>query len=379
MNPSGTPGRHHRHGSRGSGLRFLLPRLAIVALDLLVLTVPAEAASPTPEDATASGTALTRVFFVSNRNRIPTAAEQDPEEPEYFGDRRGELRYGVCAVRFKPIPGLQDLADRLPFYIPNNSKEVSQVQALDAPQFWQGILAHTAATRRLTVFIHGYNIGFRKSCRRAAIFQSGLDLEDQLILFSWPSKGKALNYTQDETDLAWSVPQIQAFLGQLIQHAGRRKLDLIGHSLGARGLVEALEHLACSRDWQTPPINELILMAPDIDSGTFVQQLARLRPIARRITLYVSDADKPLRLSQEIHGYPRLGQAGPQLTLLPGVETIDVSDIAAYDLTGHQYHLYLPQVANDMRRLLGSGEGADRRPNLTRRSFQGEPYWAIVP
>jgi esterase/lipase superfamily enzyme len=308
---------------------------------------------------------------------MPT--DEDQGEYEHFGDRRGELRYGVCTVRFRPIPALQDLTDHLPFYVPNQSKEVSQVQALDQPAFWQRVLAPTAEAGRLTAFVHGYNIGFRKSCRRAAIFQSQLNLAEQLILFSWPSRGRALNYTGDETDLAWSVRQIQGFLQQLVDHAGQRKLNLIGHSLGARGLVEALEHLACSEDWQAPPINELILVAPDIDSETFAQQLARLRQVTRRITLYVSDSDKPLRLSQEVHGYPRLGQAGSHLTLLPGVETIDVSDVAAYDLTGHQYHLYLPQVANDMGRLLGSAEGANHRPQLTQRSFQGRTYWAIDP
>ena len=58
----------------------------------------------------------------------------------------------------------------------------------------------------VVIYIHGYKIDFEKSCRRSAVFQRALGLQDRLLLFSWPADGNMLKYTWDEADLIWSVP-----------------------------------------------------------------------------------------------------------------------------------------------------------------------------
>ena len=324
------------------------------------------------------------VLFASNRG-AGEAAEAEAASPEsaasepgsWLGDRRGSLQYGVCAVNFSDIPAISYLSERLPFYLPNQTRSLAAVERLEAHVFWSR-LGGGRTGQPLLGYIHGYNIDFAKACRRAAVFQGVLGVDGGLALFSWPSLGTALKYAEDETNVRWSVPQIEAFVRGLAARSPTGQVDLVAHSLGSRGLLDALENLACELHPRVP-IRQLVLVAPDVDAATGAAQLGRIRSLVERITLYVADSDKPLRLSRELHGYPRLGEAGEFLQLVPGVETIDVSDVAAYELSGHLYHLYLPPASADIRQLLATGAGADERPGLERRSIDGRPFWAILP
>ena len=354
--------------------------LLLTALPLLLAPMVGFGAAPPTSAPSAKGDfeGEVAVYFVTNRNRIPPADEEKPEEPEYFGDARDDLQHGVCRVQFKNIWGLSGLKETLPFYVPLQYRRLAQVDGLTEDAFWEQLHGDPPGPKRLVGYIHGYNISFRKGCRRAAVFQNGAGLTRRMAMFSWPSNGRTYNYTHDEADVIWSAQHIEGFVSRLIQEAGAGQVDLVAHSLGTQGLVSALEHLACARAWESPPIDQLVLLAPDIDAATFRQKVEPLRQVARHITVYASDSDKPLKVSEEIHGYARLGQAGPDLTVLPGVETIDVSSVAAYELTGHQYHLYHPLVTADILQLLNTGQSAAERPGLERRSRDGQAYWAIT-
>lgn len=325
-----------------------------------------------------------QVLFVTNR--AATQPESDAGEvgepagrEERFGDQRGPRRFGQCRVHFADIPGISSLAGWLPFYLPNQARELAAVQELEEREFWRRLRIGPDGNKPLLGYIHGYNIEFAKSCRRAAVFQAMGGLNGNLVLFSWPSSGQVIQYARDETNIRWSLPEIQRFVRELLAHSPDRQVDLVAHSLGSRGLLDALEQMVTEFDRQSPPIRQLVLVAPDVDAETGAGQLTRIRPLAERITLYVDDSDKPLRLSRELHGYPRLGESGEFLQPPAGVETIDVSEVAAYELSGHLYHLYLPAAIADIRRLLSTGAGAAERPGLERRSINGASYWAIVP
>ena len=51
---------------------------------------------------------------------------------------------------------------------------------------------------------------------------------------------------------------------------------------------------------ELPLVNQLVLLAPDYDSQTFVESLPRLLPLAARISVYASDNDAPLKLSRKV-------------------------------------------------------------------------------
>jgi uncharacterized protein YsxB (DUF464 family) len=53
----------------------------------------------------------------------------------------------------------------------------------------------------------------------------------------------------------------------------------------------------------------------------------------------VSNRDTALQASQKLHGHQRAGQAGSELILCNGVNTIDVSRISGIDKAGHTFLL----------------------------------------
>jgi esterase/lipase superfamily enzyme len=312
------------------------------------------------------------VWYVTIRN-----SETQRSAGDIYGGLRGEQRMGICSMTFTQIPAFENIADSAPFYIPDERIKLHHVNESTRDRFWGEIDAFAQSDDgKIVFYIHGYNVGFEKSCRRAAILQRSLNPRHRLLLFSWPADGNLLSYTRDEADLVWSVPQLADLLQKLAQCVGPERLDVVAHSLGARGVVLALSRMACKPS-VTPLINELILIAPDIDKDHFLDAWPRIRPLVRGTTLYASENDRALSASHEAHGYPRLGEAGKHLTVLAGIETVDVSPAGKRRFSGHIYHLYHPAVAADLQMLLNTGRPADRRPNLKREKHQGSSYWRL--
>jgi esterase/lipase superfamily enzyme len=99
-----------------------------------------------------------------------------------------------------------------------------------------------------------------------------------------------------------------------------------------------------------------------------------IRPLTRSMTVYVSGNDSPLALSQQVHGHPRLGQAGDHLEGLNGIEIIDLSDIPIRVPSGHVYHLYQSLVTEDLDQLINQNKPAAHRTNLKQ---VGENLWRL--
>ena len=319
-------------------------------------------------DASSSASGLHAVSFISLRNQTGEAA---PEE--WFGDERDTLTTGTCLLSHQPGRFAESLGDNGLFYIPKDDIRLEAVEPAGVEAFWQDFSSGLYG-RHPILYIHGYNTGFAKSCEQASHFQRNLSLGGRLVLFSWPSDGAFLNYSRDEADLYWSVASLEATLLRMIEQFGPGKVDVIGHSLGARGLFVTLVQLAHGSEHQRPLFNQLVFTAPDIDAAVFKQYLASIRPLARKITLYVSENDKPLALSREVHGYPRLGEAGVHLDGITDIDIIDLSDIGVRSFSGHLYHLYHDNIVHDLDLLLNHGVRADSRMGL---SAEGENRWRL--
>ena len=141
------------------------------------------------------------------------------------------------------------------------------------------------------------------------------------------------------------VMLFNAFGGFLSDRFGRRPTLLAGLGVYLAGSI------AC-------------LLAPDIDFGIFEKLLPRVRRVASSITVYTAASDRPLALSRQVHGYPRLGESGNDVSNLAGVEFIDVSDLPVMSPTGHLYHVYNADVGSDLNQLLTQNRHAPDRRNL---------------
>jgi len=310
------------------------------------------------------------VAFITLRNKTGNS-----KATKYFGDDRSIRRAGHCVLSRTPLKLLQPIAESAPFYIPDDVVVLDKIKEHSMEDFWSD-MEQSRVNRRPVLYTHGYFINFERGCKRASIFQASQGLAGRFLLFSWPSDGAILNYTRDESDLYWSVAPLAQTLTDMVGRFGAGGFDVAAHSLGTRGVFLALVQMASSEQTNKPLINNLVLLAADIDIGVFKQYLPRIRPLAHNITIYVSANDTPLALSSQVHGYPRLGESGPHLDGLTGVDIIDLSEIPVRYPSGHVYHLYNDAVINDLAQLLDRGKPASQRSNLKQ---AGENYWLLQP
>lgn len=314
------------------------------------------------------------VFYATNRRR-----HEGQPAASTFGGERGTPHYGHCRVEFSPIPIINQLGFKVPFYLPKETNKFSVTEMADPQLFWDTVVTAAAQTtsRSVIVFVHGYNYGFTRTCRMAAEMQRSLLGKATVVMISWPSSGRPTDYLPDQVNVEWSVPFLTSLLATLADRIGAQNTQVLAHSMGSRGALFALQRLGADLE-RRPVINRLVLLAPDFDSETFVDLLPRLEPMAGDITLYASGNDTPLKASRQLNGHPRLGEAGEYLTVVEGMETIDVSPVGRYQILGHEYFYFHPKVAADLIVLLSSGKSAAQRPTLRAMERNGIAYWEIV-
>ena len=210
--------------------------------------------------------------------------------------------------------------------------------------------------RRMLVYVHGYYRTFKQSAESALKLQAALKFTGPVMLYSWPSKVTSrLAYVNDETNAGWAMPHFINVLAELQRTYPKLALSFTSHSLGGRFAAAGMQyirHSAC-----TTCLGKSAFFAPDVDSDTLRDEftasgLCSAAPApgpkpAAPITLYVSSRDKALQTSQKLHGHQRAGQAGSELILCNGVNTIDVSRISGIDKAGHTYHVY-PDILKDV-------------------------------
>ena len=182
------------------------------------------------------------------------------------------------------------------------TNQISIVKQADPQLFWEDLVAAAAQTtsQSLIVFVHGYNYGFNRTCRMAAEMQRALLGKATVIMISWPSNGQPADYLPDQVDLEWSVPFLASFLSKIADRIGPSNLQVLAHSMG----------------------------------------------------------------SHQLNGHPRLGEAGEFLTVVDGIETIDVSPVGRYQILDHEYFYFHPGVAADLVLLSSSGARTAERPHV---------------
>ena len=174
------------------------------------------------------------------------------------------------------------------------------------------------------------------------------------------------------------MPLLRWTLETLTDRLGAERVHVLAHSMGSRGVIQALDSWRATGQ-EGPLIGRLVLLAPDLDTQSFVERLPTLAPLAESISLYVSDTDTPLKLSHQLNGSPRLGQAGEYLTVAEGMETIDVTSAGRYQYLGHEYFYFHPRVGADLVELVTTGRSAAERSRLRARRLGDRVYWEVKP
>lgn len=319
------------------------------------------------------------VFYGTDR-----AVRRDQPIPERFGPKKSRwMHLGACKVSIprdhrmgeieRPSIWKLELSED-----PNKHMVVLSLEELEKSRFYgrlRGNLAKSGA-KEMLVFVHGYNVKFYDAVLRTAQLAYDLGIDGAPVLYSWPSQASLSGYLQDADTIRASVDSLEPFLRDLASRSGARSIYLIAHSMGNRALTEALENIALRmRQGDKPMFKEILLTAPDVNASTFANLARTFRRTGERITLYASSKDGALEASRKVNGYQRAGDTEPEVLVLPGIDTIDVSQVDT-SLLGHSYFGDNCSVIADMKRLLRDGKPPQERAPLTRKEKgPGLFYW----
>ena len=328
------------------------------------------------------GFAIVRVFY--GTNRAPTGEEK---APQYYGVDRGELELGYVEVSIPETHKYGELETEgwwpSTFDPSDEAKKkkyvlLLSVKPLQEDDYYSRLATEidAAPSKDVFLFIHGYSSSFEDGARRAAQLAYDLGFDGTPMMYSWPSQASSAAYTVDEAVVRPSGKILARMLDNVVQRTGADRIHLIAHSMGNRALIEALQTYVVmnGREDTRETFDQIVFTAPDVDRDYFVEAMSTIHEVARRTTLYASENDVALKSSSMLHGAPRAGLAGETIVTIPGVDTIDMSEVEA-DLLGHSYFAVNEGAIYDLFRLFWQGEEPSRRCGMSRQDIAERGFW----
>jgi esterase/lipase superfamily enzyme len=334
------------------------------------------AESPGPEDETPLDYSIVRIFYATDRAKAVNGGYSGARNPDE------QLHLGTCDVTIPRDHRMGALESprwwRFDFKRnPRKHITLQQVNELSSASFFSMLQGSVMADRdrSVLIFIHGFWVSFEDAARRTAQLSYDLGFKGAPILYSWPSAGRMSGYLSDEATIEWTKPHLSNFLRQVANSTEVSRIHIIAHSMGNRALVKVLDSTSVLGK---PLFSQIVLTAPDIDSGEFLQLASRIRSTAERITLYASSNDKAISVSKTLHAYPRAGESGENIVVVTGLDTVDASTVDT-SLTGHSYYAEDRTVLSDVYYLLTDGTPPGSRHGLDRRECSNGEYWVFRP
>jgi esterase/lipase superfamily enzyme len=325
--------------------------------------------------------ATVRVLFATNRQRVAG------ETVQFGGDPVDELAYGYCDVSIPRDHRMGELEAptiwRLQFRDdPEKHVTILTTRPETGAEFYRAVADRVSRSmdRQALVFIHGFHQTFEDAAKRTAQIAYDVAFDGPAIAFSWPSQGGLLDYLKDQRNADLSARALETLLLRLRGTSRQITVHVIAHSMGNRVLARALEQIGGAVQRGTErPLREVAMMAPDIDAALFRQAAGKIAASAARVTLYASSQDAALRAAQRIAGYPRAGEGGPGVVVVPGIDTVDASSVPTSILgVGHSYYADNTTILSDLFALI-RGRRPDERFGLQPVSGAAGRYWRFRP
>ena len=324
-----------------------------------------------PADA---GATISTVYYVTDR-------EPDKAWPGGFAKHWADQP--SCGTTQATIPPA-NLPDQ-----PIPTGTIRALSVLECGRGMTGIASAMASAARakncneVLLYIHGFNTLFDGALLRGAQLAADAQSGCVAAVFDWSSEGEVGRYIPDIEHSAYAAPLLAEFLSALA--AAQLRIDVVGHSMGNRVLLQALSALALR---PAPPpadfLHETILAAADVGADNvnndFAHLLSDAAPFAHRITIYASAGDAVLAVSEVAHGevaragHRPIGDGKLQSPKATDhiVDVVDATDAPA-ELLGHSYFGLSYEAVSDIALVLRDVPIASRTATLTCTTRQGGP------
>ncbi len=172
----------------------------------------------------------------------------------------------------------------------------------------EAMLQRPPKEREALIYVHGYNNTFDQGVLRVAQLADDFKLGSLALHYSWPSSGSALGYEYDKDSMLYARDGLEDLI-RTVAAAGASRILLVGHSMGAQLIVEALRQIDIAEPGASRRmIDGVVLVSPDIDDEVFRAQVARITPLPQPFIIFISRRDRALQLSALLTGQQdRLG------------------------------------------------------------------------
>lgn len=301
---------------------------------------------------------------------VATTRSPDPSDPGamFSGERGRSLSFAGIAVSIPP-DGYRQIGEvQWPdSQNPDPTRTFTTVEARvldkDAAIAEFDKRVRNTPKRQVLVFVHGYNTRFQDAVYRFAQIVHDSRADVTPVLFTWPSRGKLLQYGYDHESANYSRDALERLLQALQRDRNVGEISILAHSMGNWVTLEALRQMAIRDGGLAPKIRNVMLAAPDVDFDVFRRQIAEIGVKPSIFTLFVSRDDEALAVSRRVWGdKPRLGAVDPRVAPYQEildrdrVQVVDLTDVRSGDKIGHTKFAAAPDVVRAIGGRLASGQ-----------------------
>ena len=281
------------------------------------------------------------VLYATDRS----PATEDDTEKFYLNERGQVLRLGVADVRLGDETFAWDQARQVSMLkarTENYPVRVAQADEWGILQstvpFWadlelesDGNPPRDATERFMTaidaqldrsdkkhvyIYVHGYKVVYENPILVASELWHFLGYDGAFIAYSWPSTPSKFAYIKDSDTSAGFARNFRLLLESVAENTDVEQIHVIGYSNGTRLVTRAMEQLALKHHGKTADetrkatkIRNVILVGSDLDRGVFGSYVADgLLNVSGHLSIYMSEFDKALGVSQFLTRRERLGQ-----------------------------------------------------------------------
>ena len=364
--------------------------------------------NPLPESAPFERIPYDGILFATDR------APATPADPQryYVNDRGQILRVGVASVQLgeKEFPwdkarrismlkartqkyplkitGVDEwgvLGSTVPFWADINFMDDGNPPPDATERFAESINAQLTQSGKndIYIYVHGYKVVYENPVLVSAELWHFLGYQGAFIAYAWPSTPSKFAYIKDSDTSAGFARNLRLLLEFLSEETDAENIHVIGYSNGTRLVTRAMEQLALINEGETAEdlfkklrIGNVILVGSDLDRGVFTSYVADgLFNVSKHLTIYLSQYDKALGVSQFLTRRQRLGQmfGGSGGEISPGgrrtlvefrdrISLVNVSDAeGAGTGNGHGYFRSSPWASSDVLMTLTYGLTPEQR------------------
>ena len=297
--------------------------------------------NPLPENDPIASIPYKGILYATDRR---PAGEDDPEQ--YYVNDRGQLvRLGVARVTLAEKQFKWDFARKVSMLKTRSDKFPIKISSIeewgllgstvpywadialmfpDSPppdatgRFTDAINAQLALSKKkhVYIYVHGFKVVYEDPVLVASELWHFMGYNGAFIAYAWPSTPSAFAYIRDSDTSAGYARNFRLLLEAIAEHTDVEQIHVIGYSNGTRLVTRALEQLALINQGKNAEeiyaklrIHNVILVGSDLDRGVFDSYLSDgLLNVQKHLTIYMSESDKALGMSQFLTRRQRVGQ-----------------------------------------------------------------------